>query len=243
MEAQADEYGIRIEFVEAIAGATLTAEEQACYDYELHRRIYNYRLTPNEIACVHSHRKALRTFLESDSTYAVILEDDAQFTPYFKAGIRELTTELGGWEVARLNIGRPGMRPLNALGKGAEGITPVFATKIGMNSIGFAYTRHAAQIIYDELQRFSFPADTTIYHIILKHQLPTIAMQPQLIIPGLGDAPSTIDTPDTQHKRSKYGRKSPMQYIRHRLHLLLCNIRKQKLYRKVRRCVRRIPHT
>lgn len=238
MRRQAEEFGISVRFVPAVCGATLTAEERACYDERKLRRYYNYTLSANEIGCALSHRKAMRLFLESEAEYAVILEDDARFAPYFHAGIRELTEHLRGWEVAKLNINRPGTWPLPQVVdiEGASGVRPVFSRKFGSDAVGFAYTRHAAQVIYESMESIWLPADSTIYQCILQHQLATIALP--VLTQGLADDESTIDS-GAPAGRGMGQRRSFLQSLRHRIRRLANNALKKKLYRKTRQEVRR----
>lgn len=234
MLAQAATHGLDIEMLPAVSGAELTAEQRACYDENRLRRYYNYRLTVNEIACVLSHRKAMETFLASKADFLVLLEDDVELSPHFKAGICELTEHLRGWEVAKLNIafGRARSIPLPSVEALPEALKAVFNTRFGSGTIGFVYTRHAARIIYEGLAHFYLPADSMIYQLILEHRLPTIAMD--LLKHGYGDTPSCI--PD----RAKGGRRTLAQYLRHRLRVYANNLRKRSLYRAVCRRVHRV---
>ena len=100
--SQAEKTGIDVEFVEAIAGKDLPAEVPE-YDRKKRFVTFNYDLMPNEIACVLSHRKAMREFLESGAEYGVIMEDDAVFAENIAAAVQEVTERLTGWEIAKLN--------------------------------------------------------------------------------------------------------------------------------------------
>ena len=233
--SQAAEHGFTPQFIPAIAGGELTPDHLAHYDEAHLRRYYAYRLIPNEIACSFSHRKALRAFLESGAEYAVILEDDALLDVRFNEGIHLLTEQLSGWEVAKLQMdpGRLSPLPLAAQGSGLE---PVYSRKIGCEITGMVYTRRAAQILYDGLERIWLPVDSQIYQLILDHPLPTIGLRPTLLFQPYGN--SCID-PTLSVRSTTKQRRTLVQYLRHRTRILRNTLLKQKLYRKVLRCVRR----
>src|SRR5690606_3854414 len=50
---------------------------------------YDRDLLPGEIGCFLSHVKTLKTFLDSDKDFAVIIEDDAKFVEIGRASCRE----------------------------------------------------------------------------------------------------------------------------------------------------------
>lgn len=236
--SQSTRLGVNLQLVEAVAGKNLTPEQRACYDAALTQRYYNYHLTDNEIACTLSHRKALEIFLSSGASYGVILEDDAILSPHFNEGIRELTENLRGWEVGKLQL--PAARhirplPLRGEGESASGITPLFSTRFSAQSVGFIYTRRAVGIICEALSRFYLPADSMIGQIILDKQLPVIALHPELVTQEQGNFESTIHC-----KEKTQGRRSLPQYLRHRLRLYANNLRRRKLYRKVLRELHRV---
>lgn len=60
-------------------------------------------LTSQEIACYASHRKAWKAFLESDSPYALILEDDFRVVDpeIFRVAIRDCEMESGRWDIVK----------------------------------------------------------------------------------------------------------------------------------------------
>lgn len=240
---QAEQLGIDIQLVEAVAGKDLTPEQRACYDSSLTKRYYNYHLTDNEIACTLSHRKALETFLASDAQYAVVLEDDAILSPHFREGIHKLTHHLHGWEVAKLNLPSRSTRHTRPIslpsGVGCSPhIEPVFSTRIGSEAVGFVYTRHAAQVLSEGLRRFYLPADSMIGQLILDKQIPTIALRPELVSQVHSGFLSTIESNDSA-VRGAESRRNLLQYLRHRLRAWRNNLLRRKLYRVVQRTLYR----
>lgn len=77
MHAWLSDHGLAHTRVPAIgAGEWMAGTEGAVYDPEANRRGYLAPLEREEIACLLSHRRAWRMFLESQDEAAVILEDD-----------------------------------------------------------------------------------------------------------------------------------------------------------------------
>ncbi len=83
MEVQAEQFGVRLDFIEATDGRQLTEQQRSCADLGARRYVSKYPLTDNEIGCWLSHRKAMQHLLDSGDDMAVILEDDAKLLPGF----------------------------------------------------------------------------------------------------------------------------------------------------------------
>lgn len=228
---QAEAFGLQLQIVSAVSGKQLTPEQRARYDEAQLHRFYNYSLSDNEKACTLSHHRALGEFLQSDADYAVVLEDDAQLQPHFNEALHELINHLRGWDVAKLHLGNgirtiPLMRP-----RAAAPIEPVFSSKLSSVSVAFLYTRRAAEIIHRELSTFWLPTDSQIFQIILDQNLRIIGVEPEAV--KLMPCPSTIDSSAATH-RKKPGKRTLMQYLRHRLRVWDNSLRKIYLYLCVR---------
>ena len=66
-----------IEFMKAIDGRILTEEERhSGFDYDESVNLYGRNLNAGEIGCALSHRKVYKLLLDSDRSYALVLEDD-----------------------------------------------------------------------------------------------------------------------------------------------------------------------
>lgn len=181
MLAQSERFGVDMQIISAISGNDLPPDDSTTgYDRAARERYYTKHLIPNEVACVMSHRKAIKTFLDSPAEYAVIMEDDALLAEHFNEGIRELTEKPREWEVAKLFTDDGKLYPLCAKIEGAV-VQPVFPKKLPWIAVGYLYTRHAAEILYNDLQRFWLPADAQIGHILLTRGIPTIGVSPGLI--------------------------------------------------------------
>ncbi len=69
------------QFLDAVRGSALT---EAPKEYKVHktRRLLGYELTPSELGCFLSHKKAWQSCVDSQEI-AVILEDDFLLLPQF----------------------------------------------------------------------------------------------------------------------------------------------------------------
>ena len=224
--AQAQKLGLDIQFVEAVAGRDLPADVPE-YDRAERRKRYHYDLTPNEIACALSHRKALQTFLDSAADYAVIMEDDALLAENFNEGIREVIEQLHGWEVAKLYTD-DGSRlyPLEAESGGC--VRAVFPSKILWVAVGYLYTRSGAEKLQAEPSAISLAADARIGHLLLERDIPTIGISPSLITTSdPNNEQSTIDTAESSRKEE--GHRTPLQYLRYRLSVMAISRAKKRM--------------
>lgn len=239
IQAQADRLGVDVQMVEAIAGKDLPPVVPE-YDSVERAKTFAYDLTPNEIACVLSHKKAIRFFLDSGAEYAVIMEDDALIANNIKQSVHELTHSLRGWEVAKLYTDDGGT--LYSLGD-TEGkdscVRAIFPKKLLWVAVGFLYTRVGAQKLLAELNTFSLAADVQIGHILLKKNIPTIGITPSLITTSdPNNENSTIGTVDCP--RENVGHRSLLQYLRYRLSVVEISRAKKRMIRLMKKRLHRV---
>ena len=227
--------GLDIQIVEAVAGRALTPEQKAMYDVRKRESMYFTHLTPNEQACVHSHRKALRTLLESDADYAVVLEDDATLEPIFKEGIRYLIQNIPGWECCKLYTEPSTLYPLCKCLQGAP-VQPVFPKKIPWGAIGYLYSRTGAQKILKHFDTFWLGADTQLADIMLKHSIPVIGVTPNLVSTlYVHNEQSDIDDGGQRYTPEQQTKRTATQYLMYRLSVISRAIGKWLMCRKMRK--------
>ena len=236
--SQAEKTGIDVEFVEAIAGKDLP-DVVPEYDRRERFKTFNYDLMPNEIACMLSHMKAMRVFLESGAEYGVIMEDDAVFADNIAAAVQEVTEHLTGWEIAKLNTDdNSKLYPI-----GDEGGTltrAVFPKKLLWVAVGWIYTRRGAERMLEALQTFSLPADVQLGHCILKRHIPTIGITPSLITTSDPHSENSTLRDNNAPPPVVYRRRSLLQFIRYKLSVWRISCGKLSMRRQLRRCVRRV---
>lgn len=153
MTAQADALGLRLTFVRAVDGRTLSEEDAAAYRAPWRRRTWRAGLTPNEVACVLSHRRALGQFLESGAAFAVVLEDDAILGPEFRRVVHELIDIAPVWDLVRLSTYVPTL-PLAEVATLPSGRRLGQRGKWGLSAVGVLYDRRAAARLLEGSRRF-----------------------------------------------------------------------------------------
>ena len=242
MHKQAAEHGIEIQIVEAVAGATLTEEQKSMYDTRKRESMYLNHLTPNEQACVHSHRKALTTLLESDADYAVVLEDDATLEPGFSEGIHYMINSVPGWECCKLYTEPSVLYPLCEPIAGAP-VQPVFPKKIPWGAIGYLYSKAGAEKIMAHFDSFWLGADTQLADIMLSHSIPVTGVVPNLVSTlYVHNEQSDIDDGGQRYVQSPptstaahRTKRTLGQYLRYRASVINRAIGKWQMCRKMRR--------
>lgn len=237
---QAERIGIRIELVEAIAGADLPPVAPG-YDSKARRRCYSQDLMINEQACVLSHIKALRTFVNSGADYGLIMEDDAMLADNFAAGLEELLHHWQGWEVAKLyntpDIGK--LYPVVDAPVAGAAVTPVFPKKLLWGAVGYLYTRRGAEKLLAGLQSFSLAADALIGATLLELRIPTIGITPAIMLTyDPNNEQSSIDP--GKERVLKKPKRSLAQYIFYRLSVWKVTLGKWRMRRMMRRLLRHV---
>ncbi|MBB3289952.1 MULTISPECIES: glycosyltransferase family 25 protein [unclassified Rhizobium] len=82
---QSDEFGFRFERIDGIDGALIPRDQWVDVDHDRFQRRHGRTILPGEYGCYRSHLQALRQFLASDDSMAVIIEDDVALDADFLA--------------------------------------------------------------------------------------------------------------------------------------------------------------
>lgn len=237
VEQQAQKAGITIQIVPAISGAELTDEQRAMYDSRRHASMFTADLTPNEQACMHSHIKALRTFLESDADYAAIFEDDVLLSDDFCAGIDCLLHRVQGWEIVKLYSEPCRLYDICPPMKDAP-IQPVFPKKIPWVAVGFLYSRAGAEKLVKKLSTFWLPADVMLARVMLSERIPVIGVTPNLVTTSdPNNEQSVIDSECSRREVIKPSR-SFLMYLRYRLYVITTAVLKFQMRQLLRFVIR-----
>lgn len=244
MLRQAEKSGLEFHIVKALSGKELSAEERAHYDRETRRRCMTWDLTDNEIACALSHRIALKSFLDSEGQYGVIMEDDVQIGDHFVRGIREAVEHWRGWEVVKLYTASGKLYPVMnetdaAAAQTAAGVRAIFPRQILWIAAAYMYTRRAAREVYNSLDHFWRAADAHIGITLLGHRIPTVGIAPSPITLSAHSEQSTID--NGQKRWQNIPSRHLPQYLRYRCHVLRIAREKAAMRRLMRRTLRRVP--
>lgn len=235
---QAARLGLDVHFVPAISGKELPPHVPD-YDRAERRKSYHYDLTPNEIACALSHKKALRAFLDSSAEYAVIMEDDVHLSPNIKEGLHELTHHVHGWEAAKLYIAEDDkLTRLGGETPAGVGVRTVFPRKILWAAIAWCYTRTAAQKLLAGMRTFHLAADQQIGNILLQQGIPTIGITPNLITTYNPNSENSYIGPRGEAHAG--GKRSLLQYLRYRLSVMSISRAKKRMIRLMQQRLRRV---
>ncbi|KAA9370551.1 glycosyltransferase family 25 protein [Ochrobactrum quorumnocens] len=101
LRASANKFSVDVHRVEAVEGKLLTDDELVGFDDAGFRRRHGKIAMPAEIGCYFSHIRALAAIIAADEPFAVIVEDDVEFTPEFTPFITK-ACRLKGWDVIKL---------------------------------------------------------------------------------------------------------------------------------------------
>lgn len=146
------------EMVDAIRGGDLDARLAIEQGYRPGLVPGAGELTRNEIACVLSHRKALKRFIESDRRWGVILEDDAELDEAFSDVLRDAIRVAACFDLLKLeNRTRKVSGVVGSVGAGYSLHVPA---RPGLGATGFLYSRSGAQKVLRSLETFSVGYDT-----------------------------------------------------------------------------------
>lgn len=234
--AEGRKFGIELQFVTAVSGKELTEEDLSHYDRAARKKSYPFDLSPNEIACVTSHRKALAAFLASEADFGVIFEDDALLQPQFAEGIAWLTQKLHGWEVAKLYTDEGKLFSVGWDNIEGVPVRPVFPKKLLWNSQGFLYTREGAHRVAEGMEKFWLPADVQLAQVMLSRRIPVIGTDPGLVITGdpLHEF-SDIDKDATPRRMVVNPKRTLCQYLSYRRSVWAFSWGKLRMRRLLRR--------
>jgi glycosyl transferase family 25 len=107
----AAQFGIAVRRVPAVDGKALPKSFASDFDEVSFRLLHGKTPMPAEIGCYFSHLRALEEIVSGDAPYAVIVEDDIEFTADFMPFIEALA-RISGWDAVKLvNHRTPLFRP------------------------------------------------------------------------------------------------------------------------------------
>lgn len=111
MREQLEKRGLSAEFIPAVDGRVLSAEDRSLYSREKALRIYGVEMMDTEIACALSHYRLYEKIVRDGIDVALIMEDDIELSPQFSPIVRTLAEDPNPeWLVVRLESMRPRVR-------------------------------------------------------------------------------------------------------------------------------------
>jgi glycosyl transferase family 25 len=155
--------GFPYEFVDAVDGSKLSAEELAAlYSREEAFRLLDRPLTHGEIGCALSHLELCRRLIDSGLEEAIVLEDDARLEPALREVMERRHLLPEGWDLIHLHIGNPAALPLVSIwGKrslGGSHKSVRFTTPVD-GSYAYLLRRSGAEKILKQGYPVRLPAD------------------------------------------------------------------------------------
>ena len=165
MEKQCANIGIKPIFIDAVYGLNLSNEEiDNVYIEELAIKLLGRPLIRNEIGCVLSHKKIYKILVQENIDYALIMEDDVEFSDDFLEVVSKLTKNFPRrWDIIALgNIVTPIARvkksyvnsiKISAFYKLVRPVERFYGTQ------GYFISQSGARKLIKETQKIFLPAD------------------------------------------------------------------------------------
>jgi glycosyl transferase family 25 len=157
ISAQLQRLGLPWERLQAVDARALTPAQQAQLDGVGYRRRHGMEPIPGELGCYLSHVEAMRRFLASEASFALILEDDVLLRDSLPAVLRGLTDHADRWDMVKLSAVHSGTpQPYLEVAEGHQ--LAVMLTKC-TGSSAYVLNRHAAQAYLAGLLPMQLPFD------------------------------------------------------------------------------------
>ena len=160
---QAEAAGIAINFLPAVDGRVKKPDttghkvKRGSWDW------HGHELSGPQLGCLLSHHNALQSFLaDSQSPYAVVFEDDAQFGKDLPQHLRELTA-ITGWDLIKIE-NRYKKRRGYHITTTSWGSEIIAGTKSDIGTTGLFWTRAGAQKCLKSLETLCLPFDVHLAH-------------------------------------------------------------------------------
>jgi glycosyl transferase family 25 len=169
MTRLAADIGFTAEFVSAVDGRKLSAEQRARYDGPAARRIYGVDMSDSEIGCYLSHFSVFEKMVAENIPLALILEDDIEVDDDFRHIVGELARQRDPeWTVVRFQTSKDcvadGSKPAakgRRIGRvGGRELFQLQTTVLG--GCGYLISLKAAEAMLAFGQRIFLPVDQTL---------------------------------------------------------------------------------
>ena len=176
-------------FLDAVDGAKFQAYPTE-YKSRKVKRLLGFDLTPNEIGCFLSHKKAWQICLESNQA-TLIFEDDFVLLPHFEKTLELLLTKFQDWQLIRLqSLAESDYDIVKKIGD----ISIVKNLSDPVGATAYILKPAAAKILIEHAKDIYEPLDHFLEHK-KKHGVEILAVKPYPV--DISKAPSTIsDRPD-----------------------------------------------
>ncbi len=234
MQEQSDRLGLEVEFVPAVSGKEMEGKAIAGYDSAKRLSGWCAELSPNEQGCIQSHLKTLRRFLESDYEYCIVSEDDCLFADDFRDKTEYLVRRTEGWDYIKLWNEGP---HAEILPTELEGFALTFPKKMPWESTCILYNRRGAEKVLKAFDHFWLPFDVQLFVSTCIHRINGCSVYPCPIRLSSLAAGSDIDRDNVRKNTDRMAR-SPLQWVRYRVHVWRSSWGKSRLKARLMKSLR-----
>lgn len=182
LEAQLARAGLSAERVSALTPGDLDPAliAMAC---DATRRPF---VTPAELACLMSHRKAWGFVVARNLPFALILEDDAMLSPRVAEFAAEAPMLVRDADVLRVETDHPGLRVGPPLKRGTKIVQVHRLYGYDWGGAGYIVTRQGAEKLLGPLARYDLAVDSLLfdYHFGTARKLRRLQAVPAIVANG-----------------------------------------------------------
>lgn len=198
--ARLAEQQIEFERIPAVLGRALSEQERLTnYSPELNKKQYYYPLSPAQIGCYMSHRKAWQKIADSDEPFGVVLEDDFVLPGDLNKAVQALKDLEIEWDMIKLAAYANRDRPIEFKQTINDHFDLVVHKKPMSGGAATAITKAAATKLLASTERFGRPCDTDIQYF-WERGINVLSLMPYPVSQDLRYE-STIET--KSHKKDK----------------------------------------
>jgi len=159
MQAQLNQLSIPFTRIEAVLGNELKLPIPE-FDERKFNILTGKQANPGEIGCYLSHIQTLRAFLDSNSSYALVLEDDVNLPANLMQILASACTHGKHWDLLRLTSSREGeFLPIAPL---MEPYQLGYNIRVLKNTGAYFINRNAANLVIKHLLPMCLPYDVAL---------------------------------------------------------------------------------
>lgn len=201
-----EQQNISFEKISAILGSALTQDElNEHYSSALNATHYHCALTPAQIGCYLSHRKAWRKIADGNAAFGIVIEDDFNLVGDLGSAIKTIQNLDINWELIKLAAYQSRKRRIAFSHQLKNEFSIVVHKKPMSGGAATAITKGAAQKLLAATEKFGRPVDTDIQHFWEKG-VEILSLLPYPIAQDM-DFESTISAKKVKRKKHFWKRK------------------------------------
>lgn len=172
VKSELDKTNLQWRFLDAVRGSALTSTPKE-YQPAKVKSLLGFELTPNELGCFLSHKKAWQDCVDKNIP-TIIFEDDFCLLPHFEKAIHFLMNESTNWEAVRLQ-GLSAVPQEQIQSNGEFALVRNIGDAVGATA--YLLKPSAAKILIDAASDIYEPLDHFLEHR-QKHHLEFLVISP-----------------------------------------------------------------